>query len=90
MLSEFYRVEVCGTWKPQNALLWQKEHLNNMQKTSTPEEIVHVDLGRIPVLVNELDDDLTQYCVDMEGRFCGLKSKETRNPLVEVQGKPCT
>ena len=47
-------------------------------KTRSLEELVEVPLGRKPVLSQELEDQLVQYCLAMEEQFYALRSKDIR------------
>ncbi|KAJ4432782.1 hypothetical protein ANN_21421 [Periplaneta americana] len=44
----------------------------------SPEELVDIPLGRKPVLPSELEEQLVQYCSDMEERFYGLRTQDIR------------
>jgi hypothetical protein len=53
-------------------------------KNRTPKELVGVCLGRKPVLSNQLENQLVNYCIAMEKRFCALRSKDIRSLAFEL------
>lgn len=44
----------------------------------SPEEIIRLSIGRKAVLSPELENELVQYALAMEGRFCGLRVRNIK------------
>nr|CAI5859600.1 unnamed protein product [Callosobruchus analis] len=66
-----------------------KDKVNN--KVKDIDQLVHSRLGRKPVLGDELENILISYCLEMEKRFYGLRTKDVKKMaflLAERNGLP--